>query len=352
MQNPALVFLKPPVGEPVPGQDIAVLDRPMPDTTNLPPNHLGLQTIYSSLDPYLRNRMREQNRQSYAAALAPNTAIVNFSVARVLRSANPGFAVDDLVYGILPIQRFSIVDPAKIGAFKKLDPQVTREIPLVNMLGALGMPGLTAYSSLFEIGRPQRGEVLFVSSAAGAVGQIVIQLAKHLGLYVIGSVGNDDKLGYILEELGCDAGFNYKVESVYDAIPRLLAKADKQGLDIYYDNVGGEQLDCALQNMNAYGRIVACGAISDYNAKSVEQRFPQRNLMNVVGKQLTIRGFIVSGRDMGPKWEGERDKVVAEWLRDGSLVTKYHEDDISVADKAFVGMLRGENFGKAVLKVS
>lgn len=209
------------------------------------------------------------------------------------------------------------------------------------------MPGLTAYSSLYEIGKPQKGETIFISSAAGAVGALVGQIAKHEGLKVIGSVGSDEKLKYITEELGF-TGFNYKTEKSLDALKRLAP----DGIDIYYENVGGEQLEAALATLNLNGRIVACGMISDYN-KAPAERHGVKNLMQIISQRLTIRGFMVGDKDFGPKYEAERTKNLTQWLADGSFQAKLHvTDGIDNAPEGFVGMLEGKNFGKAVLKLA
>ena len=163
---------------------------------------------------------------------------------------------------------------------------------------------------------------------------------------VIGSVGSDDKVEY-LKELGFDDGFNYKKEKPLDALKRLAPN----GIDIYYENVGGEQLEAALECMNQFGRIVACGMISDYNVEKPEDRYPIRNLMMIVGKQLTMRGFLVGNKDLGPKWSKEHQKNVRAWLKDGTFKTRSHVWAIEEADKGFAGMLKGENLGKAVVKL-
>jgi NADPH-dependent curcumin reductase CurA len=162
----------------------------------------------------------------------------------------------------------------------------------VEFIGALGNPGLTAYASFYDIGKPKSGELIFISAASGAVGQIVGQLAKHEGLAVIGSVGSDEKLDFILHELGFDAGFNYKTEKPANALKRLAP----DGIDIYFENVGGEHLEAAIDSMNDYGRIIACGMISE-SSEPQENRYGIKNLMLVINKSLTMRGFTVSDKN-------------------------------------------------------
>jgi NADPH-dependent curcumin reductase CurA len=210
-------------------------------------------------------------------------------------------------------------------------------------LGALGMPGLTAYSSLYEIGKPKKGETIFVSAASGAVGALVGQLAKHEGLRVVGSVGSDEKLDFITKELGFDAGFNYKKEKPTDALTRLAP----QGIDIYYENVGGEHFEAALNAMNDFGRVVMCGLISQYNAAP----YPITNIHHVLAKRVTMCGFTVNDANMGPVYSKEHQEKVQKWIKEGSFKALTHETvGIDNASEAFIGLLQGKNYGKAVLK--
>lgn len=197
-------------------------------------------------------------------------------------------------------------------------------------------------------GAPKRGETIFISAASGAVGQLVGQLAKREGLTVIGSVGEDKKLDFITKELKFDGGFNYKTEKPLEALQRLAPK----GIDIYYENVGGEQLEAAIASMNNFGRIVACGMISQYNT-APDKAYPIRNLMQVVAKRLKIQGFIVSDANMGPKYHKEHQENVQKWIADGSLKTEMSvTQGIDHAGEGLLGLFSGKNFGKAVLEVS
>ncbi|RMZ87698.1 hypothetical protein DV736_g5071, partial [Chaetothyriales sp. CBS 134916] len=176
------------------------------------------------------------------------------------------------------------------------------------------MTGLTAYGSLHEIAQAKKGEVILVSAAAGAVGQMVGQIAVREGLYVIGSVGDDKKLDFITKQLGFHAGFNYKKENIRDAVQRLAP----DGIDIFYDNVGGELLDVALENLNVFGRIVACGAISQYNNKGVEEAYGVKNTGMLIRKRIKWQGFLVFDPNIA-KWREQRDKNISEWIADGSF---------------------------------
>jgi NADPH-dependent curcumin reductase CurA len=266
----------------------------------------------------------------------------------VVKSSSSKFSPGDWIRASLPVQEYSIVPPEDVerGGITKIENPYGLE--LYHFIGALGMPGLTAYSSFFDIGKPKKGETVFVSAAAGAVGQIVGQLAKHEGLSVIGSVGTDEKVDFILKELNFDAGFNYKKEKPADALKRLAPN----GIDIYYENVGGEHLEAAIDAMNDFGRIVACGMISEYSTPD-EEKYPIRNLFKIVTKRLTMRGFIVGDANMGPVYAKEHQEKMQKWLSEGTFKAKVSiTEGIDHASEGFVGMLNGKNFGKAVLQIA
>ncbi|MCJ1396305.1 hypothetical protein MMC18_009194 [Xylographa bjoerkii] len=347
VQNKALIFTKPPTELPVAGEHITVEDRPLDiDSTELPKDGLLTKQIYASLDPYLRGKLRAPSIKYYSPPFALNEPLSNNCIAKVIKSSNSKFSPGDLVIGALPISEYSVLAADKVAGLRLLENPYKLD-PIV-YVGALGMPGLTAYSSLYEIGKPKKGETIFISAASGAVGQIVGQIATHDGLKVIGSVGSDEKLDFIVKELGFDGGFNYKKEKPSEALQRLAPK----GVDIYYDNVGGEQLEAALDAMADWGRIVACGMISSYN-KPPEERYGVKNLFQIIGKRLTMQGFIVSDPNTGPKYAKEFNENLAKWIHDGSFKVK---EDVTVGiDNAATGLVRlleGKNFGKAVLKIA
>ena len=257
VQNKGLIFKNPPSGWPVEGRDLVIETREFDFEQNPPENGLTTKNFYVSFDPYQRGRMRAPEKKSYSPPFTIGRPITNAAIATVIKSDHEKFKPGDLVKGMLPVEEYSSVTGEIVQTTMqhldnpyKLDPKL--------FIGALGMPGLTAYSSFFAIGQPKAGETILVSAASGAVGQIVGQLAKHEGLTVLGSVGSDDKLDFIKKELGFDEGFNYKKEKPAEALQRLAPK----GIDIYYDNVGGEQLDAALAAMNNFGRISECIALS------------------------------------------------------------------------------------------
>ncbi|KAL1847521.1 hypothetical protein VTK73DRAFT_10340 [Phialemonium thermophilum] len=340
--NKTLIFKKVPEGTPVPGEHLAVEDRPI-DIDTPPKGGLVVKVLYASFDPYLRGRMAPANTKSYTPPFELGGPFVNNIVAEVVRSDVAAFRPGDLVVAFGPLAQYARLESAD--QVRKLENPHGLELP--HFLGALGMPGRTAYSGLHAIGKPRAGETLFVSSAAGAVGQLVGVLAKHEGLRVIGSVGSDDKLDYIVKELGFDAGFNYKKERTLDALKRLAP----EGVDIYFENVGGQTLEDVLEVMNDHGRIVACGMISQYNVPN-DKRYGVKNLMQVVAKRLTFQGFIVGDPGYGDVYDDELQRRVQPWIADGSFKAKLSiTDGIDHAPEGFVGMLQGKNFGKAVLKI-
>lgn len=251
VQNKGLIFKKVPSGWPVAGQDLVIESSDF-DLDQAPPSKgLTIKNFYQSFDPYQRGRMRAPEKESYSPPFELGKPITTRSVSKVIKSDRPEFKTGDIIIGSDSVgteEYTALPEGPASRAFKlenpyNLDPRI--------FIGALGMPGLTAWSSLYEIGQPKKGETIFISAASGAVGQLVGQLAKHEGLKVIGSVGSDEKLDYIIQELGFDSGFNYKKEKPAEALKRLAPG----GLDIYYENVGGEQLQAALDHMKQFGRI-------------------------------------------------------------------------------------------------
>lgn len=250
VENKGLIFKSVPSGWPKPGENLAIEDREFDLDQSPPEDGITTKNYYLSFDPYQRGRLRAPEETSYFPAFELGKPIDNGGVAKVLKSNNSKFREGDLVTGMTPTEQYSVI-PAETAntSFRKLENP--RNLDPKLFIGALGMPGLTAYSSFYKIGKPKKGETIFISAASGAVGQIVGQLAKHEGLTVIGSVGSDDKLRFIQNELKFDGGFNYKKEKAADALARLAPS----GIDIYYENVGGEQLEAAIGAMNNFGRI-------------------------------------------------------------------------------------------------
>lgn len=257
VQNKALIYKKLPTHIPVVGEHLQVEPREIDLEQDVPEGATIVKGLYFSMDPYMRGRMRSPERKSYAPAFEFEKPIVAYALVQILKPVTTTtkgvkYEKGDIVWGLFEVAEYSLATSAALeypGVHKIDNPH---NLPLSNFLSVLGMTGLTAYSSLYEIGKPKKGETIFISSAAGAVGQIVGQIAKREGLRVIGSVGDDAKLDFIINELGFDGGWNYKKESsTLDVLKRLAP----DGVDIYYENVGGEQLVAALESMNVHGRI-------------------------------------------------------------------------------------------------
>ncbi|KAL8729023.1 MAG: hypothetical protein Q9166_005024 [cf. Caloplaca sp. 2 TL-2023] len=347
VQNKGLIFKQVPQGWPVPGQDLAIEDQGFDLETEPPQDGITTQNFYVSFDPYQRGRMRVPEKKSWSSSFEIGKAITNSAIAKVLKSANSKFKEGDIVVGMIGTEEYSVISGEIANSMmRKLDNPY--HLDPKYFIGALGMPGLTAYSSFYDIGEPKKGETIFISAASGAVGQIVGQLAKHEGLTVIGSVGSDKKLDFITKDLDFDSGFNYKKEKPADALKRLAP----EGIDIYYENVGGDQLDAALEAMTNFGRIVACGMVSQYNVKTPDERYGVKGLTHMIFKRLKMRGFIVGDPDMGPKYAVDHTKNVSQWIHDGSFKAQQSvTEGIDNAVDGFLGMLKGDNFGKAVLTI-
>ncbi|MEU4481411.1 NADP-dependent oxidoreductase [Micromonospora sp. NPDC023966] len=307
-------------------------------TTEVPtpgPGQLVVRNRFMSVDPYMRGRMNDV--KSYVPPFALDAPLDGGAVGEVVAGEAEGFAPGDVVLHGLGWRDYALVD-AK-GA-RKVDPDLA---PVSAYLGVLGMTGLTAYAGLLDVAAMKPGETVFVSGAAGAVGSMVGQIAKLRGAArVVGSAGSPAKVERLLA-LGFDAAFDYHDGPVRD---RLRAAAP-DGVDVYFDNVGGEHLEAAIGAMNLHGRAAICGMIAQYNA--TEPPAAPRNLALLIGKRLTLRGFLVG--DHGHLRE-QFVQEMAGWLRDGRI--SYDEtvvDGIERAPEAFLGMLRGENLGKMLVRV-
>ncbi|KAF2232348.1 NAD(P)-binding protein [Viridothelium virens] len=354
VQNKAVIFKEPPEAMPENGKHLVLEDVGF-DLSAVPHDGAILKIIYASFDPYLRGRMRDKSVKSYFPAFDLHAPIATGLIARVVKSSNKNFTEGDIVRTFGPLQEYWAVDKEAINDVNPVTqlPLVEKlsnphGIDLMEFLGAVGMPGVTAYSSFHEIGKPKKGEVIFISAASGAVGSLVGQLAKHQGLTVYGSVGDDDKLKYIINELGFDGGFNYKKEEPKEALARLAP----DGIDIYFENVGGETLQAAFDALRTFGRIIVSGMISQYNLPR-EKQYRLAGTETIFGRRIKIQGFILGDPDFGPKWGKEHVDNVSQWIAEGSFKTKYHVT--RGMDDAIDGLLdifRGGNFGKAILEVS
>jgi NADPH-dependent curcumin reductase CurA len=295
-----------------------------------------LQSLYLSTDPYLRGRMNAG--PSYAPGFEIGKPIVSRVVARVLASRHARFAEGDLVWGFLPWASRCVAPRGE--GLHLIDPALGRPS---HFISALGMPGLTAWVGAIEIGRPAPGDTVFVSSAAGAVGQLAGQFARRAGARVVGSAGSDDKVAYLVERCGFDAAFNYKQLDLDDALREFCPR----GIDLYFDNVGGGTLEAALRHANVAARFPVCGMISAYNAVDDAG---VRGLQALLTKRIVMTGFIVY--DHVHKLPAYQARV-APWLRSGALV--FHEDivpGIENAPAALIGMMRGQAIGKRLVQVA
>jgi len=332
MNNREVHLIHRPVGLPS-KDDFALIETDIPEPKD---GEILVKNLYFSVDPYMRGRMVD--RKSYVPPFQLNRPMSGGSVGKILKSFNKNFSEGDYVFGFNGWREYYISDGVGL---MKIDPNLA---PIQTYLSVLGMTGFTAYIGLFEIGKLKENETVFVSAAAGAVGSIVCQIAKIYGCKVIGSAGSDEKVQWLLNELGIDASFNYKNTS------NLLVEIGKlcpNGIDLYFDNVGGEFLDAALFNMANFGRVVICGMISQYNKPKPD---PLYNLILSIQKRLTIRGFLVSDYNdklfefLGKmsKWYTERKIQQEETIVDG----------IEHAIDAFLGLFSGNNLGKMLVKLS
>jgi NADPH-dependent curcumin reductase CurA len=293
-----------------------------------------VRNLWLSLDPYMRGRMNEG--KSYAARQEIGEVMVGGTVGEVLESKNPKFAKGDQVLGMFGWQQYGLSDG------KGLNKVDASRVPLPAYLGVLGMPGVTAWVGLLDICQPKAGETVVVSAASGAVGSVVGQIAKLKGCRAVGIAGGKQKCEYVVKELGLDACVDYKAGRLNDDLKAALPK----GIDCYFENVGGEILDAALRRMNAFSRIAVCGLISQYNAT---EPYGVKNFQAVLTNRIKVQGFIVS--DRMELWAKALPELIG-WVAAGKI--KYRESitqGLENAPKAFIGLLKGENFGKQLVKL-
>ncbi|KAM0904041.1 hypothetical protein ACQ4PT_018275 [Festuca glaucescens] len=300
-----------------------------------------VKNLYLSCDPWMRGRMTRHDDGDAVPAedFVLGEALVNYAVGEVVDSTHPEFSAGDLVWGISAWEEYTLVTKTE-GLFKINHP----ELPLSYYTGVLGMTGLTAYVGLLEVGKPKRGESVFVSAAAGAVGQVVGQLAKIAGCYVVGSAGSDEKVNILKNEMGFDDAFNYKEEKDLNA---ALRRCLPGGIDIYFDNVGGTTLDAALLRMKLGGRVVICGMISQYNLPEHEG---VRNLFCLIPKRIRMEGFAVMDYyHLYARFE----KEMAGFIKEGNMsVIEDVVQGIEKAPDALIGLFSGRNVGKQLVAIA
>jgi NADPH-dependent curcumin reductase CurA len=322
-----------PVGFPK-QSDFRLAETPVPAPG---PEQMLVRTLWLSVDPYMRGRMND--RKSYSAPVPIGGVMEGGTVARVEASHVKGFKPGDIVESRFGWQDFALSDGRGV---RVIDPKLA---PIQTALFILGMPGMTAYFGLLDIGAAKAGETVLVSGAAGAVGSLVGQIAKIIGCRAVGIAGGADKVKHVVNDLGFDGAFDYKATSDYNGeIARLCPK----GVDVYFDNVGGAITDAAFNHLNVKARVSVCGQISQYNAVNPEQG--PRLLFHLIVKQARVEGFLVF--QFQDRYREGMAKM-AEWLKAGKL--KYREtvtQGLENAPQAFMGMLQGDNTGKQLVKIA
>jgi NADPH-dependent curcumin reductase CurA len=333
MINKQILLTSRPAGEAT-AANFTLVERPVPELAD---GQVLVRHHYLSLDPYMRGRMNDA--KSYARPQPLNEVMIGGTVGEVIASKDPSFAPGDRVVGMGGWQEYSV---AGRGMLRKVD---TSRIPLSAYLGAVGMPGVTAWYGLTKICEAKAGQTVTVSAASGAVGGAVGQLAKARGCRAVGVAGGPEKCGYVVGELGFDACIDYKQHADSKSLYQALKAATPDGIHGHFENVGGAVLDAVLARMNDFGRIALCGMISGYDGKPIPLQYPQL----ILTARLRIEGFIVSDHmDVWPEALGELGRLVAE----GRL--KYREtiaEGLESAPEAFLGLLKGANFGKQLVRL-
>ena len=325
-----------PNGAPI-ATDFELANTPIPSAGD---GEVLLRNVYLSLDPYMRGRMSDA--KSYAASLEIGDVMLGATVSRIVESNHADYQVGDWVLSYSGWQDYQVSNGEGLTALGTNPEQPSYA------LGIMGMPGFTAYMGLLDIGKPQAGETLVVAAATGPVGATVGQIAKIKGCRVVGVAGSDEKCLHAVETLGFDVCINHKA----DDFAEQLAAACHDGIDIYYENVGGKVFDGVLPLLNTKARIPVCGVISRYNATSLPDGPDRLSMLmaTVLVKRMTVKGFIIFD-DYGPEYPTFATDMMA-WLKEGKV--KYKEqitDGLENAPKAFMGMLQGENFGKVVIRI-
>ncbi len=334
--NPQILLDNRPVGEAMAGNFKLVSS----ETPPLQDGQVLVRHHFLSLDPYMRGRMNEG--KSYAVAQALGEVMLGGTAGEVVQSQHAKFAVGDKVVGMGGWQEYSLVNADEPGALRKVD---TTQIPLSAYLGAVGMPGVTAWYGLVKIIEPKPGETMVVSAATGAVGSAFAALAKTRGCRVVGIAGGPDKCAYATAELGMDACIDYKLHTDAPSLSKALKQACPDGIDGYFENVGGMVLDAVLTRMNAFGRIAVCGMIAGYNGAPLPLSYPALILVS----RLKVQGFIVSEHmEVWPEALKELGGLVASGkLRPRESVAH----GLASAPEAFLGLLKGRNFGKQLVQL-
>src|SRR5438067_4291051 len=345
-ENIQVVYIQPPAdSEPLdPNISFKVVHTPFDtDAAPLRANEVLEKNLYLSVDPYHRFGLYDPAiTQSQFPVTRPGTIVSTYGISEVVRSNDVSFAPGDILYSWVRWERFTVVDESNLQYLQT----VKHDIDPVYYLGPLGTPGLTGYAGITQVAKPQKGETVVVYATTGAVGMVAAQVAKRLVLTVVGMASSDEKVRYLVDELGLDAAFNYRTVSSLD---EALKEHCPDGIDIFFDLVGGNILDAALPHMKLGGRIPSAGMVSQYNVPH-DQRYGVKNLHSIVGMDITIQSYRNS------TWEhllGKMQEQLGGWLREGSMKFKMHiVEGVENVPTAFTGIFTGENFGKTVVKVA
>ena len=330
MTNTQVLLASRPTGAPTEA-NFRIVETPVPEPKD---GQFLVRSHWLSLDPYMRGRMNDA--KSYAAKVELGDVMIGGAVGEIVASNDDAFRVGDFVVGSFGWQEYAVSGRAGV---MKVDP---KRVPLSAYLGPVGMPGVTAYVGLLDIGAPKSGETVVVSAAAGAVGSVVGQIAKMRGCRAVGIAGGADKCAYVVRELGFDACVDYKAGKLDED----LRAAAPNGIDVYFENVGGEVLDAVVRRLNPFARIPLCGLVSQYNQTTP---YAVKNFGALLVNRVRLEGFIVSERL--PRWP-EALKDLGTWVAEGKL--RYCEsiaEGLRSAPAAFLGMLQGKNLGKQLVKL-
>jgi len=336
-QNLQIVLDNRPTGVAV-ASNFKLISTPTPE---LSPGQVLVRHHYLSLDPYMRGRMNEG--KSYAPPQALGEVMIGGTVGEVLQSQHPAFAVGDTVVGMGGWQQYSVVNADEPGALRKVD---ATQIPLSAFLGAVGMPGVTAWYGLVKVIEPKAGDTLVVSAATGAVGSAFAALSKARGCRTVGIAGGPDKCRYAVDELGFDACIDYKLHPDTASLSKALKEACPNGIDGYFENVGGMILDAVMLRMNAFGRIAVCGMIAGYDGAPLPLSYPALILIS----RLKVQGFIVS--EHLSDWPAALKELSALMVSGQLHPRESIAQGIEAAPEAFLGLLKGKNFGKQLVKLT
>ena len=331
--NRQVIMKNRPVGMPV-LENFEIIESSLPEARH---GEVLIKIIWLSLDPYMRGRMN--TAKSYAASLNEGDVITGGAVGQIVKSNTSQYKEGDIVEGFtLGWQEYAIATPATI---RKINPALA---PIQTAVGVLGMPGMTAFFGLLHVGKPIPGDTVVVSAASGAVGQLVGQIAKIAGCYVVGIAGGKEKCAFLTESLNFDAAIDYKNED----IDKKLTEYCPDGINVYFDNVGGKITDAVINQLANYARVAVCGVISQYNL--IEPELGLRTHRAMLTNQATTEGFLVF--QFAQKYHIAIQRI-AKWIKEGKI--KYKEDIVEGLENspsAFIGLMNGKNFGKLLIKVS